>query len=102
MADFRVVPEALRTNVKSLYDAADAWEAAYRALSGKDLAGDDLGRLGRIEDVTRSHNETLRKVLEALREGANTLQQAGDSLNHVAKVYEAKDAEYYRGFGHLA
>lgn len=102
MADYRVVPEALRTNVRSLYDVADAWEAAHRALNGKELAEDDMGRLGRIQDVRRSHNAALAEILTTLREGATTLHEAGDSLNQVAGVYEAKDAEYYTRFGHLA
>lgn len=101
MPDYRVVPQALRRNVKFLYDAADAWETAYKALNGKDLASDDLGKLGQIEDVTKSHNTALGDVLKALKDGTEVLHKAGDTLNGVAKVYEAKDAEYYEKFGYM-
>lgn len=101
MSDYRVAPQALRMNVKFLYDAADAWEAAHKALNGKEFTTGDLGRLGQIDEVTRRHNDALVDVLTALRYGVEALQQAGDSLNGVATAYEAKDAEYYEKFGFL-
>ncbi|WP_223840096.1 hypothetical protein [Saccharopolyspora pogona] len=69
MSDYTVVPEALRKNVKFLYDAADAWGKALQALTGKDLNEDDLGLLGGPSGATRNHNLALDDALERLKKG---------------------------------
>lgn len=101
MTDFQVVPDALRRNVRFLYDAGDCWDAARKALDGEQLGDDALGELGQAHEVVREHNETLEAVLGTLREGVEVLERAGDSLNGVARTYEDKDAEYYEKFGYL-
>ncbi|MGW5643700.1 hypothetical protein [Saccharopolyspora sp. NPDC003762] len=101
MSDYTVVPKALRANVKFLFEAADAWERAYQALSGKELNDDDLGLLGGPSSATRNHNLAVADALQRLKEGQEVLEKAANSLRDVADEYESRDAEYYENFGYL-
>ncbi|MGI8306901.1 hypothetical protein [Saccharopolyspora hattusasensis] len=100
MSDYTVVPQALRKNVKFLYDAADAWGKALQALAGKDLDEDDLGLLGSPSSATRNHNLALADALDRLKEGQEVLEKAASTLKAVADDYESRDAEYYEKFGY--
>lgn len=99
--DFRVVPAALEANVKFLREASDAWQKSFEMLSGKELAEDDLGLLGKVEGVPRKHNEALQSCLDKLKEGRESLENAATALGQVAADYASRDAEYYRRFGYL-
>lgn len=70
-------------------------------LSGKELAEDDLGLLGRVEGVPRKRNEALQSCLDKLKEGRDSLENAATALGQVAADYASRDAEYYRRFGYL-
>lgn len=102
MTGYKVVPQALRDNVKFLQDAADAWEQAKRALDHQQFDDSDLGILGRASGATRYYNDALADVLDRLREGIDALENAGVQLKAVADEYESRDAEYYRRFGYMA
>ena len=99
--DFRVVPAALEANVKFLREASDAWQKSFEMLSGKELAEDDLGLLGRVEGVPGKHNEALQSCLDKLKEGRDSLENAATALGQVAADYASRDAEYYRRFGYI-
>jgi len=99
--DFRVVPAALEANVKFLREASDAWQKSFEMLSGKELAEDDLGLLGKVEGVPGKHNEALQSCLDKLEEGRDSLENAATALGQVAADYASRDAEYYRRFGYI-
>ena len=101
MTDYRVVPGALRSNVKFLHEASDAWGKAHQSLTGMELAGDDLGILGDPSSATRNHNAAIQDALDRLRKGQEVLERAADELKGVADDYESRDAEYYEKFGYL-
>ncbi|MGW0518876.1 hypothetical protein [Crossiella sp. NPDC003009] len=100
MTSYKVVPAALRANVKFLLDAADSWDNAYKKLHGKVLASDDLGLLGNQARVPENYNLALVDVLKTLKEGFIALDEAGKGLGQVANEYESKDAKFYRKFGY--
>lgn len=99
--DFRVVPAALEANVKFLREASDAWQKSFEMLSGKELAEDDLGLLGKVEGVPGKHNEALWSCLDKLKEGRDSLENAAIALGRVAAEYTSRDAEYFRTFGYI-
>jgi uncharacterized protein YukE len=101
MTGFKVVPQALRDNVKFLQDASDAWESAHNALNGKDLGANDIGLLGRASGAVRYHNEALHDVIDKLKKGSAVLEDAANKLKVIAEDYESRDARYYRKFGYL-
>ncbi|PKW14279.1 hypothetical protein [Saccharopolyspora spinosa] len=101
MSDYTVVPQALRKNVTFLYEAADAWGRAHRALFGMELDDSDLGLLGGPSGATRNHNLAVADALERLKEGQEVLEKAAESLKTVADEYESRDAEYYEKFGYM-
>ncbi|GAA0508539.1 hypothetical protein GCM10011581_19450 [Saccharopolyspora subtropica] len=101
MTDYSVVPQALRANVKLLFEAADAWDRAYQALSGNELSDDDLGLLGELSAATKNYNAALAEALQRLKKGQEVLEKAANSLKAVADDYESRDAEYYEKFGYL-
>lgn len=99
---YEVVPGALRASAVELTQVADAWQAAMDKLNGQTMRDYELGLLGLREDVPRSYNEALDVVLTRLRQGFEALNNAATTMNTVASAYEAKEAEYYAGFGYLA
>ena len=101
MTDYTVVPQAIRANVKFLFEAADAWGRAYQVLHGKELADDDLGLLGQPSAATRNHNDAIADALVRLKEGRDVLERAANDLKAVADDYESRDAEYYETFGYI-
>lgn len=101
MTGYKVVPEALRDNVKFLQEAADSWAAAHNALKGRDLGDSDIGLLGKLSSAVRNHNEALNAVVGCLNEGVTTLEEAARKLKRIADEYESRDAEYYAKFGYI-
>lgn len=99
MVDFRVVPAALRNNVKQLDEVADSWQNAKTKLDGVTMADDALGVLGGT--APSSHNKALAEIVKRLGEGFTSLDNAAAALKAVADVYAAKDEKYYRQFGYL-
>lgn len=99
MVDYRVVPDALRANVKKLYEVADRWNASKATLSGQNMAPDDLGFFGK--PVPPSYNSSLTTVERKLMEGFEALSNAAETLKKVADDYDSREAEYYRQFGYL-
>lgn len=99
MVDFRVVPAALRNNVKQLDEVADSWQGAKNKLDGVTMADDALGVLG--GSAPASHNKAIAEVVKRLGEGFTALDKAATALKGVADTYAAKDEKYYRQFGYL-
>lgn len=101
MVDYRVAPQALRKNATEFYDIADAWTNSKNKLSGAHMATDDLGLLGKLENVPASHNAALNNVLDRLGKGFEALNSAAETLKKIADEYESRDAKYYRKYGYL-
>jgi uncharacterized protein YukE len=99
MVDFRVVPAALRNNVKQLDEVADSWQNSQKKLDGVSMAADALGVLGGT--APSSHNKALAEIVTRLGEGFTALNNAAEALKGVADTYAAKDEKYYRQFGYL-
>lgn len=99
MVDFRVVPEALRSNVKELDEVAGAWSGAKGKLEHVWMADDALGLLG--GNAPARHNAALTEIVKRLGEGYTALHNAAEALKAVAALYAAKDEAYYRKFGYL-
>jgi uncharacterized protein YukE len=99
MVDFRVVPEALRGNVKELDEVAGAWSGAKDKLQYVWMADDALGLLG--GNAPARHNAAVTEIVKRLGEGYTALHNAAESLKAVAELYGAKDEAYYKKFGYL-
>lgn len=99
MVDYRVVPQALRANVKELDEVADAWQNAKKRLDGVSMASDDLGLLG--GNAPSRHNTAVAEIVKRLGEGFTALNNAAEALKGVADDYAARDAKYYKQFGYL-
>jgi hypothetical protein len=101
MTDYHVVPGALRNSVTKLDEASDKWVASNNAIKNRFMDSDTLGLLGRTQAVHDAYNRALHTVTQRLTEGAGRLKNAADTLNNVAKSYEATDASVYRKFGYI-
>ncbi|APU22101.1 hypothetical protein [Actinoalloteichus sp. GBA129-24] len=101
MVDFQVVPEALRDNVRKIYDIADSWSGAKDLATGQYMAARDLGFLGEHENVPSTYNDAVDTIIEKLTLGFEALNNAGDALGDVADDYESRDAEFYQEFGYI-
>jgi hypothetical protein len=101
MTDFRVVPAALRKAVTEIDEATANWAGSRAHLEDQFMDGDTLGLLGRSKAVHDTYNVALKNILDQLDLGRERLAAATNSLNEVAKHYEAMNASAYRRFGYL-
>jgi uncharacterized protein YukE len=99
--DYRVVPEALRSNVTQLDEAADLWQEAHSMLLKGKMPDNAFGWLGRAEDIAGQYNKAWQGVLDKLARGQEALARAATALDRVADDYERMDAAYYDQFGYL-
>ncbi|MGH4019844.1 MAG: hypothetical protein ACRDT0_11520 [Pseudonocardiaceae bacterium] len=100
MAGFRAVPDALRTNVRFLDDAADAYHAAAKEVEGAEMDALDLGLLGMLAGVPGAYAAALTEVVGSLQLSGNMLVGGSAALKTVAEEYESRDEKYYRKFGY--
>ena len=97
---FEVVPDALRNMVKVLDQAAKDWKDMISALKDLDMKHDDLGAIGKEAEYPKSYKTVRGNVEDKLNDGTHVLEDTSDTLNDVAKHYEAKDGEWYEKFGY--
>jgi hypothetical protein len=97
---YKVVPEALRKAQQSIADAADRWgHLADHDLPSWQMGDGDLGLLGRRSGTVHEYNSMISELGDKAKRGRDSLHATADSLNEVAKNYEAQDEEYYAKFG---
>ncbi|MEV6276357.1 hypothetical protein [Nocardia sp. NPDC051832] len=99
MTDFRVVPDALRTQAKELESTSGHYLTSSRYVADNRMGAYVLGVHGR--DVATVFNDQLLLAVESkLKQTQKSIQEAAEKIAYVAWVFENKDYEYYQKFGY--
>jgi hypothetical protein len=97
---FLVVPAALRDAQRTFHQTVDEWSTLREGmLASWKFDDDSLGLLGRLADVISDYNSAVDTIAEKLMTGMQGMRTASDTLDIVAKEYEAQDEAYYAKFG---
>ena len=98
---YLVVPAALRDAQRTYDHTTDRWNTLRDRVLAWKFDDDSLGLLGRLAGVITDYNEAVDKIADKLTTGSTSMRAASDTLDTVAKAYEAQDEAYYAKFGWL-
>ncbi|MFC6011528.1 hypothetical protein [Nocardia lasii] len=102
MTDFRVAPDALRTEAERVREAAGWWETAHLGiLNVSPMPQDALGNWEVAKNIVKTFNTSAESLCIKLKDGTASIDKAADAIGVAARHFENEDAEFYRQYGFI-